>query len=322
MSSGGILTPPGDQCRGGPQTGAAPAPASGRSPKGMDFLFLDDSRQAQGARAGVGDLLGYGGFIIAADRLLDFTRSIETIVKRVGIPDGQQFKWSPGKNEQHFKAMVTGDARRSFYLDVASELRRFGAEGLVVVEDLGCKPARAKSESRDLDVLAMLLERAERRARMLDRALTIVCATPGGGPGEQTSILNALDRLQRGGTEYVTFGQTVGCTQAPTRHLAALQVADFMVSCVVSRIAGERHYSPTLFEALRPLLRSEGGVSGGYGLKIHPDFKYMNLYYWLLGDRWITKGAQVVTLPVPSLKYAKDSGEVIQPYWGVSLEAG
>jgi hypothetical protein len=36
-----------------------------------------------------------------------------------------------------------------------------------------------------------------------------------------------------------------------------------------------------------PLLlraRAEAGRVGGFGLKLHPDYSFINLYHWLLGD--------------------------------------
>ena len=36
---------------------------------------------------------------------------------------------------------------------------------------------------------------------------------------------------------------------------------------------------------------------GGVGLKIHPDLRYANLYYWLVGDDVIFKGWNGFPLP-------------------------
>ena len=48
--------------------------------------------------------------------------------------------------------------------------------------------------------------------------------------------------------------------------------------------AGHTPYSEPVFAYIKPLLLSDFGRIGGVGLKFHPDFVYVNLYHWLLGD--------------------------------------
>jgi hypothetical protein len=64
-----------------------------------------------------------------------------------------------------------------------------------------------------------------------------------------------------------------------------VQLADVVTACSTSYVAGEARYAPTIFkDGIRPLLREDFGCTGGRGLKLHPDFRYRNLYHWLLGD--------------------------------------
>lgn len=60
---------------------------------------------------------------------------------------------------------------------------------------------------------------------------------------------------------------------------------------------------------IQPLLRREMGRIGGVGLKIHPDFSYANLYYWLLGDGHFLKRGQLYDLPYGGCPYCEDAGE-------------
>ncbi len=57
------------------------------------------------------------------------------------------------------------------------------------------------------------------------------------------------------------------------------------------------------------LFRKDMWRTGGIGLKIHPDFKYANLYHWLLGDRVWMKGPMGCKLPQAELPYPKNAGE-------------
>ena len=78
-----------------------------------------------------------------------------------------------------------------------------------------------------------------------------------------------------------------------------LQVADLVTSCTTAHVAGRDRYSEPLFDQwVFPLLhRGHAGRVGGYGLKLHPDFRYANLYHWLLGDQQFGRNGAFVTLP-------------------------
>lgn len=73
--------------------------------------------------------------------------------------------------------------------------------------------------------------------------------------------------------------------------------------------AGESNFSPPIFECMKPLFRSETGRVGGVGLKLHPDYKYANLYHWLLGDSHFVRGGSGTPLPMKNRPYSDDSGE-------------
>jgi hypothetical protein len=76
----------------------------------------------------------------------------------------------------------------------------------------------------------------------------------------------------------------------------------------VARVAGSP-YSKIPFAMVKPLLRSDGHRIGGVGLKIHPDFKHVNLYHHLLGDTTCWKGNVGIDLPCRGRQYYADDGE-------------
>lgn len=64
-----------------------------------------------------------------------------------------------------------------------------------------------------------------------------------------------------------------------------VQLADVVTAWSTSLVAGSTKWAANVFEqGIVPMLRSDYGCKGGRGLKIHPDFRYGNLYHWLLGD--------------------------------------
>jgi hypothetical protein len=49
------------------------------------------------------------------------------------------------------------------------------------------------------------------------------------------------------------------------------------------------------------------GSIGGTGVKIHPDFRYANLYYWLLDDSHLRPGWKATPLPLKARPYFDSS---------------
>jgi hypothetical protein len=72
-------------------------------------------------------------------------------------------------------------------------------------------------------------------------------------------------------------------------------------------VAGEQQHSPPIFAELLPLFPSDYGRIGGIGVKIHPDFRYTNLYHWLLGDPHFVRYQSGQELPIKSMPYATDA---------------
>jgi hypothetical protein len=55
--------------------------------------------------------------------------------------------------------------------------------------------------------------------------------------------------------------------------------------------------------------RRRGTGIQGVGLKLHPDYVFANLYYWLLGERYICEGHAGYPLPIARFPYYENAGE-------------
>ena len=84
-----------------------------------------------------------------------------------------------------------------------------------------------------------------------------------------------------------------------------LQAADLVVGCTLAMVSGESQYPLPVFESVMKLFDQSAGRIGGYGLKIHPDFKYANLYHWIVEDTHFWKHASGYPLPVKQCPYYK-----------------
>jgi hypothetical protein len=138
----------------------------------------------------------------------------------------------------------------------------------------------------------------------------VVVATPGGGPAEKEKFLVYCLELKKTGTRFSQLNRLpLGVVTVNSYQMRLLQLADVVVSCTTARVAGEFNYSPAVFEMVKPILRCETDRIGGVGLKLHPDFVFANLYYWLVGDSHFLKGNVGHPLPLTGRLFSKDSGE-------------
>ena len=274
-----------------------------------DFIFADDSRQKSPSRKGMGSLVALGGLHVPADELSALEKSLQSICEKTGFPRDEQFKWSPKKNSFQRKKLDS-DARMIFFREVLEAASRHHVRALVVVEDVKYKKARQDSVDHEHDVTALFLERANNCFAAAKKQGIVIIAKPGGGGKDENRFLKSCMDLLESGTSYVNFSRiAIPVATMPSRDVRILQLADLIVSSTAARIGGESSYSPEMFELVKPLFRKEGGRIGGAGLKIHPDFKYANLYYWLLGDAVLIKGEERHDLPIAGRPFYRSSGE-------------
>ena len=182
------------------------------------------------------------------------------------------------------RANLIGQKRQQFFTEVLDLAAKSDVIAQVMISDSTMGRATKHGDSHEMDVLVMALERFNFVLRGQDSGLVIV-SRPSGGRGNEDEFLFECAEVINSGTNYARFDQLAAnvLTMPPTNS-RLLQLADLVVSITTAMIAGYTKYAGLLFPSVKPLLRANFGRIGGVGVKIHPDYIYMNLYHWVLGD--------------------------------------
>ena len=271
----------------------------------VDFFFADDSRQRNPSRPGMGHLIAIGGINVPAEEVGEIGRCLDNLCAEFGFPPNEEFKWSPGR-EFWMRNNLIGERRQDFFLKVLGLLAVKDVVALVVVEDVTMNKATSAS-TPEMDVTSMFLERVDQQCGRGGSDGFVIVDRPGGDrTDEDTFLANCLETLQSG-TKYVKPTRIAhNVLSTPSKLSRLLQVADLVTSCTLSMVAGETQYAPPVFEAIKPLLDQSTGRVGGYGLKLHPDYKFANLYYWLVGDTHYWRRNAGFPMPLKDRPYSDD----------------
>lgn len=271
-----------------------------------DIFFSDDSRQANPSREGMGPLVAAGFVHVASEHVRELERDLNALCSRNGFPDGPEgeFKWSPGR-ELWMRESLVEQERATFFEEALGLAEAAGVRAVVVIEDTGCRSATGAEHT--VDVTKLMLERVESVLNQLDTTGMVVVDRPSGARRDEDRFLQECLETLSAGTDYVEFDRiATAVVSTPSGLVRLLQLADVVTACTTAFVAGEDQHAPTTFAGIRPLLRRNWGRIGGFGLKIHPDFRYMNLYHHLAGDGYLGRGVQGYPLPQPTLPYADD----------------
>lgn len=254
----------------------------------------------------MGPLVALGGISVPANEVGGITYSIDELCKGYGFPPNQEFKWSPGK-ELWMRTNLAGSQRKEFFGAVIDTLSKKEVIAVVIIEDSNSSPATSASTA-ELDVTKMFLERVDQLCgRCGCQGLVVVDRMSGDRKDEDTFLFECLETLQSG-TTYVKPKHIVhNVLSTPSKLSRLLQAADLITSCTLAFVSGEKQYAPPIFEAIKPLFDKSMGRIGGYGVKIHPDFKYANLYHWLLGDSHFWRFNTGSPMPLTGWPYSKDA---------------
>jgi hypothetical protein len=268
----------------------------------MKLFFLDDSRHRMCTRPGIPSLVAVGGIVVDATVARQLDKSINALCSQYGFPEREAFKWSPGVG-LWMRDNLKDEKRDQFFIEVLKLAEESGVRGQVTISDPTMNPANQDMDDREMDVLLLSLERFNLVLGGPDTGL-VIAARPSGGPKGDDKFLAACADRVAAGTRYADFGWlATNVLTMPYIHSRLLQVADLVVSITTTLVAGNIKYAETVFPSVkRLLLRSSSGRIGGFGVKIHPDFSYMNLYHWVLGD---TENAGTA-LPSQKYRYFKD----------------
>jgi len=271
------------------------------------FFFADESRQTKPSRSDMGALVAIGGVALASDAVRSVEHKINDLCRNAGFPSGEEFKWSPG-HELWMRENLIGDERRQFFINIFRILKEYEGLLTVVIEDTACKCATDALTS-EIDVTRLYLERTHSQLNRQEcDGIVIVDRPVGSRADEDKFLLNCLETIQEG-TEYLNPEKfAINVVSSPSKFIRLLQVADVVVGCTLSTVAGQKKYAPEIFETFRNLFDNDSRRIGGIGLKIHPDLKYINLYYWVVGDEYYVRGSKVKQLPIRGYKFFKNDG--------------
>jgi uncharacterized protein DUF3800 len=253
----------------------------------------------------MGPLVAIGGINVPAEEVGSLTREIEALCAATGFPPREEFKWSPGRNLWMHKNLVA-EARQDFFLQVIGMIAAKEVRVIVVVEDESYSTA-TDADTPEMDVTRLFLERVEWEcSRGSSTGFVIADRPPGGRRDEEKFLADCLETFLMG-TEYMTLDRVAhNVVSTPSKLSRLLQVADVVTGCTLSMVAGEQDYAPIIFKEILPLFRKDMDCIGGRGVKIHPDFKYANLYHWLFQDELFVRGNSGSPLPLKQFPYASD----------------
>jgi len=263
----------------------------------LDFFFADDARQQKPTRPGMGPLVAIGGIYVPDQDVRKFEKDVDDLCTSHAYPYREEFKWSPGRELWMRDNLIEGNRER-FFIDVLSLCLDRGIKAIVMVADTNYRPAN-RDVTHEMDVAILFLERVNLCLGRLNKEGVIIVDRPSGDRSMEDKFLSKCLETLQAGTTYVKPDRiAINVLSTPSKLVRLLQVADLITSCSLSFVAGEDKFSPPVFNLIKKMLFSDGGRKGGVGLKIHPDFKYANLYHWLLEDDFFWKANCGIPLPL------------------------
>lgn len=265
----------------------------------MKFCFVDDSKQNRPTRDKVGPMIAIGGIIVDDCKILELEREIDALCRQVGFPDGEVFKWSPDRKKHWMYNNLVGVERCSFQCSILEVLNDTGCKAIFIAEDTNCKFADRTSGSHEYDIAKLLIERVDWcYQNCADTGLLICDRPPGNYKQEESYLLSCLQTLKMGTNYRKPERIIMTVLSSPYRLSRLLQTADLITACTLQYLCGEKRFTPPVMKYIKPLFLSEWDRIGGVGVKLHPDFKYANLYHWLFGDSQLIKGMTGYSLPL------------------------
>jgi hypothetical protein len=272
----------------------------------MNLWFVDDSRHAKPSRPGMGALVSAGGLCIPEGQVRNVETELEALCGQTGFGRQEEFKWSPGRELWMHKQLV-GDARMGFFREAMQIANASGAVGIWVGADSSKGRATNDAPDSETDVVRMLLERIHNVTPAGELALVIADRPGGAGvPASDQFVATCLKTIREGTNVLSTLDRIALVLTCGSNLVRCMQLADVFTSCIAALVSGETNYAPLVAPSILPVLRTQMGRVGGYGVKLHPDFSYVNLYHWLFSDEDFWRGSIGWALPMKSRPYAND----------------
>ena len=264
------------------------------------FLFLDDAEQLDCPRDGMNRLIAMGGFSIDVHDAARLSSDLEELCGLAGLPAGEPFKWSPKKNSW-LQRNFTGEQKGNLFESLLQKVAEYNVSAHVMC----CDPkARLLNGAKDAEQSTLLgiLERFNFTLGPNDKGIVIV-DRPAGDKKAEERYLGACLALTEDGGAYAKFDK-LACPilTMPFPLSRPLQVADLVASITTAHVAG-RPQAARFFPLIKSLFREDKGRIGGVGLKLHPDYRFANLYHWLLGDTHYVRGSMGFPMPLSDRPY-------------------
>src|SRR5262249_36849865 len=263
----------------------------------------------KGHRGGMGQLMAMGGLFLDEACLRPFKEKVDTLAKVAGVPEGTELKWSP-PGDNWIRNNLKGAARTALYCEAIRVAREYEGRVVVVVWDTGRTTLKGPDALRR--VIDYLFERVTMHLEEREQRGLIVADRPGGGKKDEDALLEDVVGTMDQGTQYVKSTKVaLNLLTTPSHVCRHLQVADLIVGCTTSMVAGENEFAPPLFDEVKPLfIKNYHGYAGGTGLKLFPD-DLTNLYHYVLGEKTFARVAANagVTLPWRTFPYYYDGGD-------------
>ncbi len=257
----------------------------------------------------MGPMIAAGGFSIASEHVKELEEDLNSLCDKTGLPNDEIFKWSPKKkNSNWMYGNLKGNDRINFQVKIIDLLKNYDCKVIFVAEDKNCNMAMNESTSSDIDVTNMLMERVDSLFHQQSTHGIIVMDRPGGGSKDHDSFLaNCLSTIQNGTTVKDINNIILSVMCLPNHYTRLLQAADLVVSATLSYVSGNETYTLEIIENIKPLLHKESQRIGGVGVKLHPDFKFANLYHWLFDDTHFWKNSCGNPLPLENRNYSQNA---------------
>ncbi|AXI80551.1 DUF3800 domain-containing protein [Peterkaempfera bronchialis] len=247
----------------------------------MWMVFVDDSKTDQVPRAGLGQLVALGAVFVPERALGPYGADLAELRSQLGVPDGVELKWNPGRAAPAFWRTAGPRLRTALRRGMLERAADHGIRSSVVVWDRGHLdwPMRDRVEPA---ILAYLYERIERFLAEQDALGVVIADEPGHAGG---SWLRAAKELTRSGTPHVVPERVaLPILTAPSHLVPHLQLADLVAAATTAAVAGR----PAGLDLLDPLARlarrNDAGRIGGAGLVLWPP-QLMDLHFWLFGEQ-------------------------------------
>lgn len=264
----------------------------------MRLVYIDDSKQDEPRRRGLGPLVALGGVIVPEAEVVGYSKDLTELRSELGIPMKDELKWKPPKGS--FLAQAGGDVVATLRRQMLERAIARNICSVVIIIDHGKAYKALSAAEVGREALKWLYERVTMHLDMYDERGIIVADKPGGGPADESRWLAETLGLTSDGTEYIQPGRIVmPIVTAPSHHVPLLQLADLVVAASTAAVAGFKHGLALGAPLLQMAHKNAHDSAAGAGIVLWPAPQLTNLQYWAFGEGTYSKVAMNTGWPLP-----------------------